>query len=90
MPSSVSRRRRLTTASSVYVELSRYGMSWNEATPKHDLILLQCSLAHQLLPKEYHTKPEDDYQYLSPIIKEIESENKERLDLESMTITKKK
>jgi len=49
----------------------------------------QLSLAHQLLPKEQHTKPEEDTPYLSPIIKEIEAEEAERLDLESLQITKR-
>jgi len=49
----------------------------------------QCSLAHQLLPKNEHTRPEDDRLYLSPIIKEIEAERQEREDLEVMTIKKK-
>lgn len=49
----------------------------------------QCSLAHQLLPKDQQTKPEDDYEYLTPIIKEIESESRERGDLESMVIQKR-
>ncbi|TVY81040.1 Cytochrome b-c1 complex subunit [Lachnellula suecica] len=49
----------------------------------------QASLAHQLLPKEQHTKPEDDYQYLSPIIKQIEAEAKERDDWDSVVISKK-
>jgi len=31
-----------------------------------------------------------DYEYLSPIIRQIERERKERLDLEAMTITKPK
>ena len=65
---------------------------------------MQASLAHQLLPKEQHTKPEEvriglnlydgamadiciqDYPYLSPIIKEIEAEAKERSDLESLSV----
>ncbi|KAF7858699.1 uncharacterized protein EAF02_011023 [Botrytis sinoallii] len=50
---------------------------------------VQCSVQHQLLPKDQHTKPEDDYAYLSPIIAEIQAEAKERADLESLTITKK-
>jgi len=50
----------------------------------------QCSLSHQLLPVEERTKPEDDYAYLSPIIKEIEAEMKERADLESMIVERKK
>ncbi|KAG7004840.1 DNA-3-methyladenine glycosylase [Physcia stellaris] len=49
----------------------------------------QCSLAHQLLPKDQQTKPEDDVLYLTPIIKEIEAESRERGDLESMVITKR-
>ncbi|KAF9637378.1 Cytochrome d ubiquinol oxidase 14kDa subunit [Lasiodiplodia theobromae] len=48
----------------------------------------QCSLAHQLLPKEQQTKPEEDTPYLSPIIAEIEAEIKEREDLEAMVVKK--
>ncbi|CAD6450842.1 64bbc860-8edb-441f-bebe-806af9bc3cc9 [Sclerotinia trifoliorum] len=50
---------------------------------------LQCSVQHQLLPKEQQTKPEEDHLYLSPIIAEIAAEAKERADLEALTITKK-
>ncbi|EXJ86161.1 ubiquinol-cytochrome c reductase subunit 7 [Capronia coronata CBS 617.96] len=50
----------------------------------------QCSLAHQLLPLEEQTKPEEDYKYLSPIIAEIEAELKERADLESVIVERKK
>ncbi|KAL8795695.1 MAG: hypothetical protein Q9195_001933 [Heterodermia aff. obscurata] len=50
----------------------------------------QCSLSHQLLPKDQQTKPEEDYPYLSPLIEEIEAEERERGDLESMVITKRK
>ncbi|KAE8453035.1 Cytochrome b-c1 complex subunit 7 [Mollisiaceae sp. DMI_Dod_QoI] len=49
----------------------------------------QCSVAHQLLPKDQHTKPEEDVAYLSPIIKQIEAEAKERDDLESLSIKRK-
>ncbi|GAB7351979.1 hypothetical protein MBLNU459_g2505t1 [Dothideomycetes sp. NU459] len=48
----------------------------------------QCSLSHQLLPKNEQTKPEEDYPYLSPIIKEIEAEKRERMDLEAMVVKK--
>jgi len=48
----------------------------------------QCSLSHQLLPKEEHTKPEEDVPYLTPLIAEIEAELKEREDLEAMVVTK--
>lgn len=76
------------------------------------LISVQCSIAHQLLPKHEWTKPADvcqnkqhlpspnhphtnshssqDYPYLSPIIRAIETEQTERADLESMQITKPK
>jgi len=50
----------------------------------------QCSLAHQLLPVSEQTQPEEDKPYLTPIIEEIEAENKERADLEAMVVTKKK
>ncbi|KAI4185412.1 MAG: hypothetical protein L6R41_004158 [Letrouitia leprolyta] len=50
----------------------------------------QCSLSHQLLPKDQQTKPEEDYLYLTPIIKEIEQESRERGDLDSMVVTRKK
>ncbi|KAI5203372.1 ubiquinol-cytochrome c reductase complex 14 kDa protein [Aureobasidium subglaciale] len=48
----------------------------------------QCSISHQLLPKNEQTKPEEDIPYLSPIIKEIESEKRERMDLDAMVIKK--
>ncbi|MCJ1423140.1 Cytochrome b-c1 complex subunit 7 [Sticta canariensis] len=50
----------------------------------------QCSLAHQLLPKDQQTKREEDYEYLSPIIREIEAEAKERGDLDAMVVKKAK
>ncbi|KAA6410142.1 MAG: ubiquinol-cytochrome c reductase [Lasallia pustulata] len=50
----------------------------------------QCSLAHQLLPKDQQTKPEEDYPYLTPIIEEIEAESRERDDLEAMVVNKRK
>ncbi|KAL8778604.1 MAG: hypothetical protein Q9213_007348 [Squamulea squamosa] len=50
----------------------------------------QCSLSHQLLPKDQQTKPEDDYLYLTPYIKEIEAESRERGDLEAMVVNKRK
>jgi len=50
----------------------------------------QCSLSHSLLPLEQHTKPEEDLLYLSPIIREIEAENKEREDLDVMTLKRSK
>ncbi|KAI9752603.1 MAG: hypothetical protein M4579_005551 [Chaenotheca gracillima] len=49
----------------------------------------QCSIAHQLLPKEQQTPPEQDYPYLLPIIQEIEAESRERDDLESMSVKKR-
>ncbi|KAL9006431.1 MAG: hypothetical protein Q9188_000836 [Gyalolechia gomerana] len=50
----------------------------------------QCSLSHQLLPKDQQTKPEEDYLYLTPIIKQIEQESRERGDLDSMVVSRKK
>ncbi|KAL8835361.1 MAG: hypothetical protein Q9170_003350 [Blastenia crenularia] len=50
----------------------------------------QCSLSHQLLPKDQQTKPEEDYLYLTPIIKQIEQESRERGDLDSMVVNRKK
>ncbi|KAL8953792.1 MAG: hypothetical protein Q9222_000357 [Ikaeria aurantiellina] len=50
----------------------------------------QCSLSHQLLPKDQQTKPEEDYLYLTPIIKDIEAESRERGDLEAMVVNKRK
>ncbi|RMY93165.1 hypothetical protein D0861_02072 [Hortaea werneckii] len=46
--------------------------------------------AFQLLPKNEWTKTNDDYPYLSPIIREITAEQTEREDLESMIINKRK
>ncbi|KAF1921944.1 ubiquinol-cytochrome C reductase complex 14kD subunit-domain-containing protein [Ampelomyces quisqualis] len=50
---------------------------------------MQLSMAHQLLPKEEWTKPEEDIPYLTNIIKDIEAEMAEREDLEAMVITKR-
>ncbi|TVY19111.1 Cytochrome b-c1 complex subunit 7 [Lachnellula arida] len=49
----------------------------------------QCSLAHQLLPKDQQTKPEEDYPYLSPIIKQVEAEAKERDDWDAVVVKRK-
>ncbi|KAL1968788.1 hypothetical protein VTN77DRAFT_1149 [Rasamsonia byssochlamydoides] len=49
----------------------------------------QCSLSHTLLPPEEQTKPEEDKEYLSPIIREIEKELKERQDLDNLIIKRK-
>ncbi|KAL1997888.1 hypothetical protein VTN02DRAFT_502 [Thermoascus thermophilus] len=46
----------------------------------------QCSLSHTLLPPEEHTKPEEDREYLSPIIREVEKERKERADLDALIV----
>jgi ubiquinol-cytochrome c reductase subunit 7 len=46
----------------------------------------QCSLEHQLLPPHQQTKPEEDVQYLSPIIREIEREQKEREDFDALVV----
>lgn len=50
---------------------------------------IQCSIQHQLLPKHEWTKPEEDTKYLSPIIEAIEAENKERENLDNLTVFKK-
>ncbi|KNZ49737.1 cytochrome b-c1 complex subunit 7 [Puccinia sorghi] len=39
----------------------------------------QCSVLHKELPKEQWTPPEQDVRYLTPLIKEIEQENQERV-----------
>ncbi|EDN09127.1 ubiquinol-cytochrome c reductase complex 14 kDa protein [Histoplasma capsulatum] len=46
----------------------------------------QLSIEHQLLAAEQQTKPEEDVEYLSPIIREIERENKEREELDNLII----
>ncbi|KAF2690780.1 hypothetical protein K458DRAFT_326648 [Lentithecium fluviatile CBS 122367] len=49
----------------------------------------QCSVSHQLLPKNEWTKQEEDTPYLSNIIQEIEAEMKEREDLEALVVSKR-
>ncbi|KAH8155812.1 uncharacterized protein LAJ45_00824 [Morchella importuna] len=49
---------------------------------------VQCSVAHQILPKQDQTKPEDDVPYLSPYIEEIEAELRERNELDSLAKAK--
>ncbi|EYE97878.1 ubiquinol--cytochrome-c reductase subunit 7 [Aspergillus ruber CBS 135680] len=46
----------------------------------------QCSISHTLLPPEEQTKPSEDVEYLSPIIREIEKERKEREDLDTLSV----
>ncbi|KAK6433378.1 Cytochrome b-c1 complex subunit 7, mitochondrial [Oleoguttula sp. CCFEE 5521] len=46
----------------------------------------QCSLSHQLLPKDEWTKAEEDVPYISPIITELEAEKTERQDLETIVM----
>ncbi|KAL4964809.1 ubiquinol--cytochrome-c reductase subunit 7 [Aspergillus stella-maris] len=46
----------------------------------------QCSISHTLLPLEEHTKPSEDVEYLSPIIREIEKQEKERADLDNLSV----
>lgn len=50
---------------------------------------IQCSIAHQLLPRHEWTKPEEDVKYLSPIIEAVEAETKERENLDALTVFKK-
>ncbi|KIW05159.1 uncharacterized protein PV09_03710 [Verruconis gallopava] len=50
----------------------------------------QCSVSHQLLPKEEWTKPDEDTPYLTPLIEEIEAELAERADLDAMIVSKGK
>ncbi|KAJ5238560.1 ubiquinol-cytochrome c reductase complex 14 kDa protein [Penicillium chermesinum] len=47
-----------------------------------------CSISHTLLPAEEQIKPHEDVEYLSPIIREIEAANKEREDLDHLTVRK--
>jgi len=49
----------------------------------------QCSLSHTLLPAEEQTKPDEDREYLGPIIREIEKEIKEREDLDNLVLRRK-
>ncbi|KAJ9196976.1 hypothetical protein DTO166G4_2573 [Paecilomyces variotii] len=46
----------------------------------------QLSLSHQLLPAAEQTKPEEDVEYLSPIIREVEKEQAEREELDSIIV----
>ncbi|KAJ5712760.1 uncharacterized protein N7483_012071 [Penicillium malachiteum] len=48
----------------------------------------QCSISHTLLPPNEQIKPSEDVEYLSPIIREIEKENKEREDLDNLVVRK--
>ncbi|CAI7629085.1 unnamed protein product [Penicillium pancosmium] len=48
----------------------------------------QCSISHTLLPANEQIKPEEDVEYLSPIIREVEKEAKERAELETLTLRK--
>lgn len=47
---------------------------------------IQCSISHALLPREEQTKPEEDVEYLSPILREIQFEEKERAAFDSLVV----
>ncbi|CRG85512.1 ubiquinol-cytochrome c reductase subunit 7 [Talaromyces islandicus] len=49
----------------------------------------QCSISHTLLPAEEQTKPEEDREYLSPIIRELQQEAQEREDLDTLVVKRK-
>ncbi|PWY86234.1 ubiquinol-cytochrome c reductase complex 14 kDa protein [Aspergillus heteromorphus CBS 117.55] len=46
----------------------------------------QCSVSHTLLPAAEQTKASEDVEYLSPIIREIEKEKQERVDLDALVV----
>ncbi|PLN75809.1 ubiquinol-cytochrome c reductase complex 14 kDa protein [Aspergillus taichungensis] len=46
----------------------------------------QCSISHSLLPAAEQVKPEEDVEYLSPIIRAIEKEAAERADLDNLVV----
>ncbi|PKY02240.1 ubiquinol-cytochrome c reductase complex 14 kDa protein [Aspergillus campestris IBT 28561] len=46
----------------------------------------QCSISHNLLPAAEQVKPEEDVEYLSPIIRAIEKEAAERADLDNLVV----
>lgn len=48
----------------------------------------QCSLSHSLLPEKEQTTREEDVPYLSPIIAEIEAEQAERSELDTLVPVK--
>ncbi|EED23667.1 ubiquinol-cytochrome c reductase complex 14 kDa protein [Talaromyces stipitatus ATCC 10500] len=49
----------------------------------------QCSISHTLLPAAEQTKPEEDVEYLSPIIRELQKEAQEREDLDNLIVKRK-
>ncbi|EEA27966.1 ubiquinol-cytochrome c reductase complex 14 kDa protein [Talaromyces pinophilus] len=49
----------------------------------------QCSISHTLLPAEEQTKPAEDVEYLSPIIRELQKEAQEREDLDNLIVKRK-
>ncbi|KAK0652990.1 cytochrome b-c1 complex subunit 7 [Cercophora newfieldiana] len=48
----------------------------------------QLSLQHKLLPKAEWTKPEEDVPYLGPLLAQIEAEQKEVEQLDTLTVIK--
>ncbi|KAK7952057.1 uncharacterized protein PG986_007785 [Apiospora aurea] len=49
---------------------------------------VQCSVTAKILPKDQWTKPEEDKPYLKPLIEQLKAEEKEKEDLDSLTIIK--
>ncbi|CAO1636315.1 unnamed protein product [Sympodiomycopsis kandeliae] len=51
---------------------------------------IQQSILHRDLPKDQWTKPEEDVPYLRPLIEEIEQEERERREWDTISIKKLK
>jgi len=50
----------------------------------------QLSLQHKLLPKNEWTKPEEDVPYLTPVLKQVVAEEKERHALDTLEVVRRK
>ncbi|KAH9806847.1 cytochrome b-c1 complex subunit 7 [Melampsora americana] len=51
-------------------------------------VAFQLSILHKELPKAQWTKPEEDVRYLTPLVKEIEAEEKERAAWDTAQVAK--
>ncbi|EJT96813.1 cytochrome b-c1 complex subunit 7 [Dacryopinax primogenitus] len=61
-----------------------YDRVWRHRVAMHQSVL------HKDLPKAQWLKPQDDVRYLTPLIEEVEAEARERRELDTLEVTRKK
>ncbi|KAI0781171.1 ubiquinol-cytochrome-c reductase complex subunit 6 [Trametes elegans] len=50
----------------------------------------QCSVLHDVLPKDQWTKPSEDVRYLKPLVQEVEREDQERRKWDTIAVERRR